>query len=61
MTSTTLSYDRPTNWTAIVGDYLEMARPRIAVMIMVTVAVVAEVAAWGQASPLLLFHLLMEL
>jgi protoheme IX farnesyltransferase len=58
MTSTTLSYDRSTNWTAIVGDYLEMARPRIAVMIMVTVAVVAEVAAWGQASPLLLFHLL---
>lgn len=58
MTSTTLVYSRPAQWTAVVGDYLEMARPRIAFMIVVTVAVAAEVAAWGQASPLLLLHLL---
>lgn len=58
MTSTTLVLSRRSSWSSLLTDAVDMARPRIAVMIVITVAAVAEVATWGQAEPWLLFHLL---
>jgi len=40
-----------------IGDYIELAKPRIAVLVLVTVGAAGFIAAWGQLSnPLLLLH-----
>lgn len=40
-------------------DYIELTKPRISVMVLVTVAVSAFVARWGQPDPLTVFHVLL--
>lgn len=46
---------RPALW-ARVRDYIELTKPRIAVMELVVVAAAATVATWGQPNPLVLVH-----
>jgi protoheme IX farnesyltransferase len=47
---------RRTSVWARLGDYAELARPRIAALIMVAVAVSAYVASWSQANLPVLLH-----
>ncbi len=49
MSTTTLTIDerQSATWLARAADYLELTKPRIAVMVLVTVAVAAFVADWG--------------
>lgn len=51
----------PASRTAVLGrlrDYVELTKPRIAVMELVVVAASALVATWGQPEPLLVLHAL---
>ena len=41
------------------ADYLELAKPKIAVLVLVAVAVSYSVALWGQPNPWVLFHVLL--
>jgi protoheme IX farnesyltransferase len=61
MSMTTLSIDdrRSATWTALAADYLELTKPRIAVMVLVTVAVAAFVADWGPPNAWLLVNTLL--
>lgn len=56
----TLSHTATAQHTArlstALADYVELAKPRITVMVMFTVAASMFVAAWGQVDPILLFH-----
>ncbi len=45
-------------WVARVADYVELTKPRITVMVLVTVAVAAVVAAWGSPGGWLVAHTL---
>lgn len=58
MNTTTLIMDRAAKsaWVARLHDYFELTKPRIATLVLVTVAVAAIVASWGQPDPTLLFH-----
>jgi protoheme IX farnesyltransferase len=59
MSTSTLAYpDRAARWISCAADYIAMTKLRIGMLVLVVVAVVAEVAAWGQLSPWLLCHLL---
>jgi protoheme IX farnesyltransferase len=44
---------------ARLADYLELSKPRIATLVLVTVAVSYSAASWGQPQPWLLLHLLL--
>ncbi len=55
MSSTGIALE-PTTVVARVGSLLELTRPRIGVMILVTVGVSAFVARWGIVSPLVVLH-----
>ncbi len=61
MSMTTLSIDetRGASWTARAADYLELTKPRIAVLVLVTVAVAAFVADWGPPGAWLLANTLL--
>jgi protoheme IX farnesyltransferase len=60
MSSSTLAYEsRRAQGIARARDYLELTRPRIAAMVLVTVTVGAFLGAWGLPDPWLLFHTLM--
>ena len=59
MSTTTLSIDRETTAQARVADYLELTKPRIASLVLVTVAVAAFVADWGPPGGWLLIHTLL--
>ncbi len=60
MSTTTLSVpDRRTTWLARAADYLELTKPRIGVMVLVTVAVAAFVADRGPPGGWLLAHTLL--
>lgn len=43
---------------ARVADYIELTKPKIAVLVLVTVAVSGYVAVWGQPNPILVLHTL---
>lgn len=59
MSTTTMTCpDQAARWLSTVTDYLALTKIRIGLLLLVVVAVVAEVATWGQLSPLLLVHLL---
>jgi len=45
-------------WVGRVRDYLELTKPRIAVLVLVTVAVGAGVASWSWPNPSTLWHAL---
>lgn len=51
MATTTSATDvkpHPAPWAALASDYVALTKPRIAVMMLITVAVAAFVARWGQ-------------
>jgi protoheme IX farnesyltransferase len=57
MSVTAITVVQPRN--AVLGrvrDYVELTKPRIAVMELVVVATAAVVATWGQPSPLIVLH-----
>ncbi len=59
MSISTLMYEaRPVSWVSRVADYVELTKPRIASLVLVTVAVAAFVAGWGPPHPLVLLHTL---
>lgn len=43
---------------ARLADYVELTKPRITVMVVVSVAITAFVASWGQPDPLVVLHAL---
>lgn len=49
---------RPSTWTMRLADYVELTKPKIAALVLITVAVAAFVAAWGPPDPILLLHTL---
>lgn len=51
----TLVARRTSAWGKL-GDYAELARPRIAALVMIAVAVAAYVASWSQANLAVLLH-----
>ena len=40
------------------ADYIELTKPRITVMVVVSVAITAFVASWGQPDPIIVLHAL---
>ena len=46
------------SWLSVAADYLELTKPKIGVLVLVTVAVASYVASWGQPNPWLLVHTL---
>lgn len=58
MNTTILILNRATNsaWAARLGYYFELTKPRISLLVLVTVAVAGIVASWGQPDPISLFH-----
>jgi heme o synthase len=59
-TTSTLTYaDRREVLLLRTADYVELTKPRIATLVLVTVAVSGFVAGWGPPNPLLLFNTLL--
>ena len=59
MSTTTLTFDPSrTSWLTKVADYVELTKPRIAILVLVTVAVAYACARWGQPDPTVLLHTL---
>jgi len=59
MSTSTLSIVRGrATWLTRVHDYIELSKPRIAVLVLVAVAVSYSVARWGQPDPRVLLHVL---
>jgi protoheme IX farnesyltransferase len=50
---------RPVTWWSYLADYLELTKPKIATLVLVTVAVAAVLAAGQAPAPLLLMHTLL--
>lgn len=60
MSTTTLSLDdRRATWFSRAADYVELTKPRIAALVLVTVGVAAFVADWGLPGTPLLVHTLL--
>jgi protoheme IX farnesyltransferase len=60
MSTQTLTYEETRSGVRVrVADFVELTKPRIAVLVLVTVAVAAFVAGWGPPDPLLLFNTLL--
>jgi protoheme IX farnesyltransferase len=58
MSTTSLVIDRRASLPARVADYVELTKPKIAALVLVTVAVAAFVADWGPPGGWLLIHTL---
>jgi protoheme IX farnesyltransferase len=58
MSMPSLAIDRRSGVLARVADYVELTKPKIAIMVLVTVAVAAFVAGWGPPDGWLLLHTL---
>ena len=59
MSTSLLAYETERSaWAVRVADYLELTKPKIVALVLVTVAVSATLAAWSVPSPLLLLHML---
>lgn len=57
MSTTTLALpERRSALVARAFDYVELTKPRIAVLLLVVVAAATVVATWGQPNPLLMLH-----
>jgi len=57
-TSTLTMSDDRAGLLSRVADYVELAKPKIAVLVLVAVAVSYSVALWGQPNPWVLLHVL---
>ena len=44
----TVSHERANSWSRRLADYVELTKPRIMVMVLVTVAISGVVATWGE-------------
>jgi heme o synthase len=59
MSTSTLAYaDRRSGLIVRMADFLELTKPRIAALVLVTVGVAAFVAGWGPPNPVLLINTL---
>jgi protoheme IX farnesyltransferase len=59
MSTTTITLTQPrTALASRIRDYVELTKPRIAVLELVVVLTAAVVATWGQPDPLVVFHAL---
>ncbi len=59
MSASTLAVEaRRTGLVVRVRDYVELTKPKIAVLVLITVAVAAVVASWGLPDPWVLMHAL---
>jgi protoheme IX farnesyltransferase len=56
--SSLTTVNRRTGVLSRAADYVELTKPKIAVLVLITVAVAAFVGAWGQPNPWMLFHAL---
>lgn len=45
---------RTATWLAWVSDWIELTKPRISVLVLITVTVAAHLASWGQTNPWLI-------
>jgi protoheme IX farnesyltransferase len=60
MSTSSIALARPrTGVLSRVADYIELTKPRIAVLVLVSVAAGAAVSSWGQPDPWLLAHTLL--
>lgn len=60
MSTSTLTAERSRSATWVrAASYLELSKPRIAVLVLVSVAVAYCVASWGQPQPMQLIHVLL--
>ena len=59
MSTTTIAIDRRSSASARVVDYIELTKPKISALVLVTVAVAAFVADWGPPGGWLLVHTLL--
>ena len=59
MSTSTLTYDHAPSWSARVADMIELTNPRIAVMVLLTVAIAAVVESWGQPNPMVVLNTLL--
>jgi protoheme IX farnesyltransferase len=59
MSTTTLAIERRSSASARLADYLELTKPKISALVLVTVAVAAFVADWGPPAGWLLVHTLL--
>ena len=58
-TSAVALESRRATWVGRLADYVELTKPKIAALVLVTVAVSALVARWGQPDPFVLCHALL--
>jgi len=58
-TSAVALQSRRATWVGRLADYVELTKPKIAALVLVTVAVSALVARWGQPDPFVLCHALL--
>jgi heme o synthase len=59
VSTTSIAIDRRSSASARVGDYVELTKPKISALVLVTVAVAAFVADWGPPGGWLLVHTLL--
>ncbi|REK09381.1 MAG: protoheme IX farnesyltransferase [Planctomycetota bacterium] len=59
MSMPSLAIERPATVTSRVLDYVELTKPKISALVLVTVAVATFVAAWGPPDGWTLFHTLL--
>ena len=59
MSSSTITIQgRRAVWLARMFDYVELTKPKIAILVLITVAAAGFIASWGQPHPVLLLHTL---
>ena len=58
-TSALAGEQRRTTWIERTSDYVELTKPKIALLVLATVAVAYYAASWGQPDPLVLLHTLL--
>jgi protoheme IX farnesyltransferase len=60
MSTSTLAVERSSaTWLSRLADYVELTKPRIATLVLVSVGVAYHVARWGQPEPWALLHVLL--
>lgn len=58
MSTSSLAVEARSRVLSRTRDYIELTKPKIALLVLITVAVAAFVASWGQPDPFLLLHAL---
>ena len=58
MSTSSITIPRSGSLRTRIADYVELTKPRISVLVLITVTVAAYVARWGQLDPWLIMHTL---